>query len=351
MPLASLPFSREHLHPGDRTCVAVSGGADSVALLLALHSANRQQRESLGVILSAVHVHHNLRGADADADATFVASLCTRLGVPLHFVKVDVPAQIEQTGETLEEAARNLRYAAFQGLMTSGQTDAVLTAHTLDDQAETVLMKLLRGAWTEGLSGIYPVITPAKPLTGRIVRPLLAVRREQIETYLREQNQPWREDSSNADIRHTRNHVRHELMPTLRVFNPNIDQALANMAELARGEESRWQNELARLLPQILLPGKPVRGGGRAVSTASGQTSLALEIERLRSFDPRAPAPGAPGSCQPTRCTAQLRGDWPASRSLRLSVTPHGNDTDWSDSATFAVFAGRPVYPGTTPLP
>jgi len=282
----TLPFSREHLRPGDRLCAAISGGADSVALLLAIHAANRQQREALGVVLSAVHVHHNLRGAEADADAAFVGDLCTRLEIPLHLIKVDVPAHIKRTGETLEEAARNLRYAVFHELLASGQTDAILTAHTLDDQAETVLMKLLRGAWTDGLSAIHPVVNLERPKTGRIIRPLLAIRRAEIEAYLREQKQPWCEDSSNADTHHTRNRIRHELMPTLRTYNPNIDQALANMAELAREEESRWQGELARLLPQILLPGKPVRGGGRAVATSTGAKSLAIDIERLRGFDP-----------------------------------------------------------------
>jgi len=286
MPPPALPFSREHIRPGDRICAAVSGGADSVALLLALDAANRQPREGLGVLLSAVHVHHNLRGEEADADVAFVTDLCARLDIPLHLLRVDVPAHIERTGETLEEAARNLRYAAFHDLLASGETGAVLTAHTLDDQAETVLMKLLRGAWTDGLSGIHPVVNLERPKTGRIVRPLLGVRREQIEAYLRALDQPWREDSSNADTHHTRNRIRHELMPALRGYNPGIDQALANMAELAREEESRWQAELARLLPQILLPGKPVRGGGRAVATTPGADSLAIEIERLRGFDP-----------------------------------------------------------------
>jgi tRNA(Ile)-lysidine synthase len=147
-------------------------------------------------------------------------------------------------------------------------------------------MKLLRGAWTDGLSAIHPVVMPEKPKTGRIIRPLLATRRSQIEAYLRDLNQPWREDSSNADTHHTRNRVRHELMPLLRSFNPNLDQALANIAELAREEESRWQTELARLLPQLLLPGKPARGGGRSVSTNPTNSALSIEIERLRPLDP-----------------------------------------------------------------
>ncbi len=285
----TLPFSREHLRPGDRICAAVSGGADSVALLLALHAANRQSRDSLGAVLSTVHVHHNLRGAEADADATFVADLCARLEVPLHLRNVDVPAHIGSTGETLEEAARNLRYAAFHDLFRDGLCDSVLTAHTLDDQAETVLMKLLRGAWTDGLSGIHPIL-PVTDATGKavgkILRPLLCVRRAEIEAFLRDGGQPWREDSSNADLVHTRNRIRHELLPLMRTYNPNLDQALANMAELAREEEVRWQVELARLLPQILLPGKPVRGGGRAVSPATGGAAVAIEIDRLRGFDP-----------------------------------------------------------------
>lgn len=238
------------------------------------------------MVLSAVHVHHSLRGDESDADEASVTDLCARLEVPLRVLKVNVPEHVERTGETLEEAARTLRYAAFEKLMSSGQTDAVLTAHTLDDQAETVLMKLLRGAWTEGLSAIHPIVILAKPLVGRIIRPFLAVRRSQIEGYLRGQSQTWREDASNSDTRHTRNRIRHELMPTLRTYNLNIDLALANMAELAREEEAHWQSEVHRLLEQLVLPGKPVRGGGRAVGTAPGKGSLAIEIDRLRSIGP-----------------------------------------------------------------
>jgi tRNA(Ile)-lysidine synthase len=280
---ASLAFSREFLQPGDRVCVAVSGGADSVALLLSLRAANRQPREALGVALSAVHVHHNLRGDEADADEAFVRELCEQLEVPLYLRRVDVPAHVGATGETVEEAARSLRYACFRELIDQGEVNVVATAHTLDDQAETVMMKLLRGAWTEGLSAIHLVL----PLAGgRIVRPLLGVRRQEIELFLREQGQLWREDSSNADTVYTRNRVRHELMPVLRGFNPNLELALGNIAELAREDEARWQAELARLLPQILLPGKPVRGGGRAVATGVGESAVAIEIERLRTFDP-----------------------------------------------------------------
>jgi tRNA(Ile)-lysidine synthase len=264
-----------------------------VALLLLLHDANALPRNALGVGLSAVHVHHGLRGDEADADLAFVQALCLRLEVPLHVHHASVPdrvARARATGqpETIEEAARALRYEVFASLIEQGHADSVLTAHTLDDQAETVLMKLLRGAWTEGISGIHPVVLiPSATRPGKILRPLLSARRAELEDFLRGRNQPWRTDSSNADEAFTRNRIRHHLLPILREYNPSLDQALANLSELARDDEARWQSELNRILPQILLPGKPVRGGGRAVSTAPGEAgSVALELDRLRTFDP-----------------------------------------------------------------
>ncbi len=290
-PAPALPFDRSSIKPGDRLCAAISGGADSVALLLTLHAANTAPRDSLGVGLSAVHVHHGIRGPEADADQRFVEDLCTRLNVPLHIHTASVPDRLAHSRasgspETLEEAARAIRYDFFTHLIASSQADSILTAHTLDDQAETVLMKLLRGAWTEGLSAIHPVVVIQQPpRTGKILRPFLHTRRAEIEDFLLASHQPWREDSTNADTAYTRNRLRHELLPQLRTFNPSIDQTLANLADLARDEEARWQTELARLLPQLLLPGKPVRGGGRAVST-TGESTIAIEIDRLRALDP-----------------------------------------------------------------
>src|SRR5665213_4635636 len=265
-------LSRVHIRPGDRICAAVSGGADSVALLLLLHEANALPRNALGVGLSAVHVHHGLRGEDADADLAFVEALCLRLAVPLHVHRVSVPDRLAQSrasgdAETTEEAARNLRYQVFARLIAEGHADSILTAHTLDDQAETVMMKLLRGAWTEGLSGIHPIVrvadlnlaprssdlphkgtgTREQEARGKILRPLLVTRRTDLEDYLRSHNQPWRTDSSNADEAFTRNRVRHHLLPILREYNPAIDTALANLATLARDDEARWQPELARI--------------------------------------------------------------------------------------------------------
>jgi tRNA(Ile)-lysidine synthase len=287
MPATStLAFSREDIRPGDRICVAISGGADSVALLLAVHAANTAKHDALGVGLSAAHVHHGIRPGEADTDQQFVEDLCKRLDIPLHVHSANIPERAAQTRETIEEAARNVRYDYFASLIATGEADTILTAHTLDDQAETVLMKLLRGAWTEGLSAIYPIVQVPGARPGKILRPFLNTRRTEIEAYLNQLNQPWREDSTNTDTAYTRNRIRHELMPQLREYNPSLDQTLANLAELAREEEARWQVELNRLLPQILLPGKPVRGGGRSVSTAPGEAAVAIELDRLRTLDP-----------------------------------------------------------------
>ncbi len=152
------------------------------------------------------------------------------------------------------------------------------TAHTLDDQAETVLAKFLRGAWTEGFSGIHPVIEFAE---GRILRPLLGTTRAEVEAYLGELGQGWREDSSNRHLSFTRNRIRHELLPLLEGWNPRLREHLAQMAELARDEEAWWRGEMARLGPQFLLPGRAVRGGGRADGDG-----LAVDVTRLATLAP-----------------------------------------------------------------
>ncbi len=172
----------------------------------------------------------------------------------------------------MEEAARKRSATrSFCELCASGKVSTIATAHTLSDQAETVLMKLLRGAWTEGIGAIHPVLELAPK--GRVVRPLLDVTREEIEVFLKEQNQTWREDASNTDAAYTRNRIRHVLLPALRAENPKLDTTLANLAEVARAEQAHWQGELARLLPQVLMPGRPVRGGGRV---ATGTACVAI---------------------------------------------------------------------------
>jgi len=263
-----------------RLAVGVSGGADSVALLRAL----AERRTELGVALHVAHLHHGLRGAEADGDLEFVRALAAELGLPFHEARVEIAAEARpnpatgKAAETIEEAARRLRYAWFRTLLSETPLDAVATAHTLDDQAETVLAKFLRGAWTEGLAGIAPRLESAE---GVIVRPLLAATRGEVEAYLTALGQRWREDSTNSHLTYTRNRIRHELLPLLEGWNPRLRTHLTQMAELARAEESWWQQEVERCAAQILLPGKPVRGGGRAAGEG-----LALDITRLAALHP-----------------------------------------------------------------
>jgi tRNA(Ile)-lysidine synthase len=276
----SLPLDFALLRPGMRLAVGLSGGADSVALLRTLAERSRE----LGLVLHAAHLHHGLRGAEADGDLEFARELSVGLGITFHEARVDIGNESQanpqsgKTAETLEEAARRVRYAWFRELMAAGKVDAVATAHTLDDQAETVLGKFLRGAWTEGLAGISPVLDFPE---GRILRPLLSTTRGEVEKYLKSLGQTWREDSSNRHLTFTRNRIRHELLPLLESWNPRLREHLTQMAELARGEETWWQAELVRVAPQLILPGKPVRGGGRA-----GGEGLAIELIRFFALDP-----------------------------------------------------------------
>jgi tRNA(Ile)-lysidine synthase len=276
----SLPVEIALLKPGLKLAVGLSGGADSVALLRILAERSRE----LGLVLHAAHLHHGLRGAEADADRDFCRELAHGLGLTFHEAHVDTAAAaladagVGKPAETIEEAARRLRYGWFRDLMASRVVDAVATAHTLDDQAETVLARFLRGAWTEGLSGIYPVVLFPE---GRILRPLLAATRAGIEAYLGGIGQNWREDSSNRHLTFTRNRIRHELLPLLEGWNPRLRDHLAQMAELARDEEAWWAAELERLAPQIILSGRPVRGGGRAAGEG-----FAIETARLAELAP-----------------------------------------------------------------
>ena len=277
---ASLSLDTTFLKPGLRLGVGVSGGADSVALLCALNSRSRE----LGLVLLVAHLHHGLRGAEADEDLDFVRKLAAQFSLPFHSERVDTAALAGadpgtgKAAETIEEAARRLRYQWFRSLMASGEVNAVATAHTLDDQAETVLAKFLRGAWTEGFSGIHPVIDFPE---GQILRPLVATTRAEVEGYLRALGQPWREDSSNRHLTFTRNRIRHELLPLLEGWNPRLRVHLAQMAELARDEESFWNHETARAATKVILAGRPVRGGGRAAAEG-----IALDVAQLAVLEP-----------------------------------------------------------------
>lgn len=216
------------VEPGDTVIVAVSGGADSVALLDVLASL-----ATLRLNLVPAHLNHLLRGEESDRDEEFVRQIAAGYGLTPEVRRVDVAATAAAPGLSLEEAGREARYAFFRELAGRYGAKSIALAHHRDDQAETVLMRLLRGSAGSGLSAIRP-----RGEDGLLVRPLLAVSRLEIETYLAKAGLEWREDSSNRDTGFLRNRVRHELLPLLRGYNPRISESLGQTAEaLARDEE------------------------------------------------------------------------------------------------------------------
>lgn len=275
-------YIREHslLRPGDRVAAAVSGGADSVALLRILLAL----RSELGIVLSVAHFNHRIRGAEADADEQFVSALAEKFEVEFHSGSADVPAYSREQKLSLETAARELRQRWFGELVGQGKTSKVATAHTLDDQAETVLMRILRGAGGRGLTGIAP-----RQQEKTLIRPLLGITRPEVEDYLHALQQSWREDATNQDLHHTRNRIRHELLPLLeRDYDPALRQHLANMADIARAEEEYWEKEISGLVSRLIRSGRPSRSGrssGPAESPVSALdiapfTALPLAVQR-----------------------------------------------------------------------
>lgn len=205
------------IRPGETVVAAVSGGADSVALLFALYLL----KDSLGITLEAAHFNHGLRGAESDRDVEFVRGLCGRFDIPFHLGAGPVRA-----GEKgLEAAARDARYAYFSTL--SGK---IATAHTADDNAETVLMRLVRGTGLKGLGGISPV-------RGNLIRPMLGVTRQEVLDFLEEYHLSFVEDSSNQTDMFLRNRLRHHVMPLLKDENPRLAENLSAMALVLREDE------------------------------------------------------------------------------------------------------------------
>ena len=196
---------------------------------MALLHALCQLRPSFGYTLLAVHIHHGLR-TQSDQEAALVEQVAAQYAVPLEVVRVDVP-HYRQRGESVETAARRLRYAAFDALLAKDAHNVLMTAHHQGDQAETVLLHLLRGAGTRGLQGILPV-------RGQYVRPLLQVEEDEIEAYVRTQALCYAEDASNSDCAMMRNRIRHVLLPQLRAYNPQVVAALCRTAQYAQEDEA-----------------------------------------------------------------------------------------------------------------
>lgn len=218
---------------GQSVLCALSGGVDSVVLLHLLLQC--------GVRVEAAHVEHGIRGESSRRDCRFVQELCGKWGVPLHVIHLDVPAQAAKEGRGIEETARAMRYDFLWKTREARRLETLATAHHLNDQAETVLMHLIRGASPVGLSGM-------RERDGALIRPLLPFSRAQIEQYAQENHLPHVEDETNADIAYTRNYIRHELIPCMEKLNPRAVEAVGRAAELARRQSDFVRQEALRVL-------------------------------------------------------------------------------------------------------
>ena len=228
---------------GGRVLVALSGGPDSVALLHLLRVL--EERRELTVV-GAAHFNHQLRGADADADEQFCRELTASLGVPFEAGRADVARRAQETGRSIEDAARTARYAFLHEAAGRLGADAIAIGHSLDDQAETFLLRLIRGAGPRGLAGI-------RPKAGRVVRPALELSRAELRSYVAQQGLQFREDATNADTGIPRNRIRHELIPHLQQYSPAVVGTLARAAAVARHDEEYLEGQAIEAARSIVL--------------------------------------------------------------------------------------------------
>ncbi len=213
------------LRQGEKVVLGVSGGADSIAMLYALN-----ELIEYGLDLIVAHLNHGIRGEEAKRDADFVKETAKKLGITFVYGEVDTIKYKEEHGLSLEDAARTLRYKFFDQVISKHYATKLATAHTMDDQAETVLMRLIRGSGSRGLSGI-------PPFSNNIIRPLIETSRSDIEEYLRSKGIKWVEDSTNESDEHLRNKIRQELIVELEKYNPQIKDTLSRTAEILRAED------------------------------------------------------------------------------------------------------------------
>ncbi len=235
---------RDHgmLFVGEHVVVAVSGGPDSTALLLCLHAI----APDLQLKLTAAHLNHQIRGAEADADEAFVREMSAGLGIPFISETIDIKQQAKTEKQNLEELARQRRYDFLLRTARDAGAQKIAVGHTLNDQAETALFRFLRGSGIEGLSAIHPVVQ------GTVIRPLLECSRDSVLRYLKRLGAGHREDLTNKDFRHSRNRIRQELLPYLeKHFNPQLTATLAREAGLAREAWSFIESQSKASLEKI----------------------------------------------------------------------------------------------------
>jgi tRNA(Ile)-lysidine synthase len=252
---------------GQRIGVAVSGGADSVGLLLLL----LELRAELGIVLSVMHFNHKLRGRASEADEKFVAKLAAGYDLPFYVKREDISAKSRRERRNLEDAARRARYSFFDRLAAEGLVDKIAVAHTADDQAETVLGHILRGTGLAGLGGIHPEV-------GCVFRPMLRFRRAELRAYLKARHQVWKEDATNRDTKRMRARIRLKLMPLLeKSFQPAVVEHLCRLGDLARADDG-WLNFSAKV--RLTTLAKATEGKVQiSVADLIGSRKTASQIE------------------------------------------------------------------------
>ena len=270
------------IRPGDGVVVGLSGGPDSVFLLYALHTLQVR----IGFTLRAVHVHHGIRGAEADRDEAFSEKLCAKLAVPFQAVHVAAPAYAAQQGLSLEEAARILRYEALETARQQLEAPAawIAVAHHLDDQAETVLHNLVRGAGLRGLAGM-------ENRRNHVIRPLLSIKREDILKWLEQNKIAYVTDSTNADPHYTRNRIRSTVLPELREINPEASAHIAHSAALLREADAYFH----ALALQYVDAHATLTGGPDSANAVDRSAHTRPQSASLPGPSVPLPEPGTPG--------------------------------------------------------
>lgn len=231
------------IKPGDRILVAVSGGPDSVALLLVLLALKQKFNLSLFI----AHVNHKLRGKESDKDQEFVRKLVSDLNLKLYTKSFQVKKEAQRLKLSVEECARKIRYDYLNKMADRLKAQKIALGHNFNDQAETILLRLIRGSGSLGLSGIPPI-------KDRIIRPLIEIKREEIETFLKKKKIPFRIDSSNLRTDYLRNKVRLRLLPILKKgYNPKIEEVLNRTASILRAEEIFISQKALKAYPKVIL--------------------------------------------------------------------------------------------------
>lgn len=280
------------LERGKKYLLGLSGGADSVCLFHLLRDG--------GYDFSAAHINHGIRGEEADRDEAFCRELCEKHSVKLHLLRADVPAEAKAEGESLEEAARRVRYSFFEKVMREGSIDVLLTAHNADDNAETLLLSLTRGCTLSGACGIAPV----RPLAfGEVQRPLLIYKKEEIICFCRENSFAFVTDSTNSDVSYPRNRVRRNILPELCEINSEVLSAFLRFTESARLDAEYLDAEAQKYADELdcdVIASLPRPIASRAVALAAyraGASPESLHVSKMLEIaDQKHGAVTLPGS-------------------------------------------------------